>query len=75
MVNGTGTDGSGSAFIALPKQTLRMGGALVSNVQLFAFAHARKGIFTSEFDGLLSMGLFRKVFIDHADRFLVVEPW
>jgi hypothetical protein len=28
----------------------------------------------SEFDGLLTMGLFKRVFVDHADHYAVLEP-
>ncbi|HEY2469274.1 MAG TPA: retropepsin-like aspartic protease [Terracidiphilus sp.] len=75
VVSGNGTDGTANTFVTLPRQTLRIGQAEVSNVPLVAFAHPRKGLFTSESDGLLSLGLFRRIFIDHADRYLVVEPW
>ena len=30
---------------------------------------------TSSFNGLLAMGLFRRVFIDHAEHYVVLDPW
>ncbi len=36
---------------------------------------AQKDSRTSNFDGLLTMGLFRQIFIDHADHFAVLQPW
>jgi hypothetical protein len=37
-------------------------------------AHPLKDSGRREFDGLLSMDLFRRVFINHADYYVVLEP-
>jgi hypothetical protein len=36
---------------------------------------SKKNSKIAEFDGLLATELFRRVFIDHADHFAVLEPW
>jgi hypothetical protein len=36
--------------------------------------NARKDFWMTEFDGLLTTDLFRRVFISHADHFAVLEP-
>jgi hypothetical protein len=38
------------------------------------FQSAQKDSRTSDFDGLLTMGLFRRVFICHKDHFAVLDP-
>ena len=35
---------------------------------------AQKDRRTSDFDGLLTLGLFRRVFIAHADHFAIFDP-
>jgi len=75
VVDGAGADGAGRAFASMPKQNLKIGAVKLAKVSFVAFAHAKQTSFTSGADGLLSMGLFRRVFIDHADHFVVLEPW
>jgi hypothetical protein len=69
--------GSGTAqktFMALPPQDVKIGSAELGKVPFITLASAQKNTHTSEFDGLLTMGLFKRVFIDHADHFAVLEP-
>jgi hypothetical protein len=69
--------GSGTAqktFMALPPQDVKIGSAELGTVPFITLASAQKNTHTSEFDGLLTMGLFKRVFIDHADHFAVLEP-
>ena len=69
--------GSGTAqktFMALPPQDVKIGSAELGTVPFITLASAQKNTHTSEFDGLLNMGLFKRVFIDHADHFAVLEP-
>jgi hypothetical protein len=49
--------------------------AEASDVAFVTMAGALKDSRTSDFDGLLTMGLFTRAFIDHADRFAVLEAW
>jgi hypothetical protein len=70
--------GSGAAqktFMALPPQNMKIGSAELAKVPFITLAGAQKNTRTSEFDGLLTMGLFKRVFIDHADHFALLDPW
>jgi hypothetical protein len=40
----------------------------------FFSASTGKGSFVEGFDGVLTTELFRRVFIDHVDRFAILEP-
>ena len=62
-------------FTALPPQNVKMGSVELAKVPFVTMAGAQKDRRTSDFDGLLSLGLFRRVFIDHSDHFAVLEPW
>jgi hypothetical protein len=73
-LHGTGTDGTQRAFVALPPQDMKIGSLEFSKVPFFTLAGAAKEDSTSGFDGLLTMGLFRRVFICHSDHFAVLEP-
>jgi len=65
----------GSRFAALPAQTMKIGSVEVNHVSFITLAGVQKDKRTSDFDGLLTMGLFKRVFIDHADHFAVLEAW
>jgi hypothetical protein len=70
-----GASGPQRTFMALPPQNVRIGSAEIQNVPFTTLVGAQKDSRTSNFDGLLTMGLFRKIFIDHADHFAVLQPW
>jgi len=70
-----GANGSQRTFMALPPQTVKIGSVEIQKVPFITLVGARKDSRISDFDGLLTMGLFRRVFIDHADRFAVLQPW
>ena len=59
----------------MPPQDLKIGSLEFPKVSFFTFADSQKDSRTSAFDGLLTLGLFRRVFICHADHFAVFEPW
>jgi hypothetical protein len=44
-------------------------------VPFFTLAGAHKDSRKSDFDGLLTLGLFRRVFINHAEHYAVLDPW
>ena len=71
---GSGADGDQHLFAALPPQAVKIGSLELPGVIFFTFAYARDGSRTRGFDGLLTMDLFRRVFISHADHFVVLEP-
>ena len=52
-------------------QNVKIGSLEMSKVLFVTLAGAQKDHRTSEFDGLLTMGLFRWVFVCHSDHFAV----
>jgi hypothetical protein len=70
-----GTSESQRTFMALPPQNVRIGSVEIQKVPFTTLIGAQKDSRTSNFDGLLAMGLFRQIFIDHADHFAVLQPW
>jgi hypothetical protein len=71
---GSGLNGTQRSFATLPPQNLKIGPLEFPSVSFSTFADSQKGSRTSVFDGLLTLGLFRRVFICHADHFAVFEP-
>jgi hypothetical protein len=74
-LHGGGANGAQRTFTALPPQTMKIGSVEVSHVGFVTLAGAQKDTRTSDFDGLLTLGLFKLVFIAHTDRFAVLEAW
>ncbi len=73
-VVGSGADGDEKVFSALPPQDVKIGSIRLPGVTFMALVHPQKDSGRKEFDGLLSIDLFRRVFIDHADHYAVLEP-
>jgi hypothetical protein len=73
-LRGNGVDGAQRIFSALPPQEVKIGSLELSLVPFFTLARAQKDARLKGFDGVLPAGLFRRVFIDHADHFAVLEP-
>jgi hypothetical protein len=74
-LNGGGANGGQHRFTALPPQNVKMGSVELSNVPFIALASGQKDTRASDFDGLLTVGLFKRIFIDHVEHFAVLEPW
>jgi hypothetical protein len=72
-VRGAGANGVQRSFQALPPQDLRVGSVVLSQVPFYAIAGTRKDSETTDFDGLLSLEFFRRVFIDRVGRFAILE--
>ena len=72
-VGGSGVDGTQPILTAVPPQVVKIGSLELSGVS-FLSTTTEKSSFVNGFDGVLTTGLFRRVFIDHADRFAVLEP-
>jgi len=70
-----GGNGSQRTFIALPPQHVEIGSLELPQVTFVTLAGIQKDSHTSEFDGLLPFGIFKKVFISHVDHFAVLDPW
>lgn len=73
-LRGGGAHQTPQAFEALPPQNMKVGRAELSRVQFVTLVGAQRNSHTSEFDGLLTLGLFRRVFIDHVDHVAVLDP-
>jgi Aspartyl protease len=72
-VRGSGVDGSQPILSALPPQDVKIGSLELHGVPFFS-ATTEKDSFVNGFDGVLTTELFRRVFIDHADHYAVLEP-
>jgi hypothetical protein len=73
--DGYGADGVKRAFSILPPQSMQIGSFNIQQVSLAAPVDSGENALTSKEDGLLTTGLFRRVFISYADRFVVLDPW
>jgi Aspartyl protease len=72
---GGGLDGAQHPYATLPLQRLQIGPLEIPRVPFVTFADSPEGLSrTSAYDGLLTLGLFRRVFICHTDRFAILEP-
>jgi len=73
---GRSIDGVERAFAVLPPQDLRIGNHICHQIS-FVTPAGNKNRYTPKIqvDGLLTTGLFRRVYISYADRFVVLEPW
>jgi Aspartyl protease len=74
-LQGMGGNAAQTSYLALPAQDLKVASLKLQNVAFLTPAITQKNLQVAEFDGLLSTWLFRRVFIDHADRFAVLEAW
>ncbi len=72
-LSGSGVDGTQPILTVLPPQDVKIGSLKLPGVA-FLSTTTEKDSFVQGFDGVLTTGLFRRVFIDHADRFAVLEP-
>ncbi len=70
---GNGTDGAQRDFTALPAQQVKIGPLDLRAVPFFTIAAEGNDSANADFDGLLSTGLFRRVFISHTEHFAVLE--
>jgi hypothetical protein len=72
-VRGSGVDRTRPILSALPPQVVKIGSLELSGVS-FLSTKTEKSSYVKGIDGVLTTGLFRRVFVDHADRFAVLEP-
>jgi hypothetical protein len=73
-LSGSGVDGAPQNLSVLPPQDVKIGSLELTGVSFFSLASTQKDSRVKGFDGVLPTGLFRRVFIDHADRFAVLVP-
>jgi hypothetical protein len=72
---GGGVDGKQQTFSALPPQNMKVGSLEMPGVLFVTLVGVQKDSSTTEFDGLLSTGLFKRVFIGHTDHTAVLDAW
>jgi hypothetical protein len=73
-VQGTAVDGRGLMFSALPPQDVKIGSLRLPDVAFVSLSGTQKDSRAKGFDGILTLGLFRSVFIARADHFAILEP-
>jgi hypothetical protein len=61
-------------LLVLPPQDVKIGSLELSGVPFFSLNGTQKDARAKGFDGVLTTGFFRRVFIDHADLYAVLEP-
>jgi aspartyl protease len=69
-----GASGAQRSFTPLQPQIMKIGPIDISNVTFVTAAWTQKDAHTSDFYGLLTLGLFRRVFIEVSYRYAVTEP-
>jgi hypothetical protein len=74
QLEGTGVDGKQLIFSVLPPQDVKIGSLRLSRVPFFSLPGTQQDSRAKGFDGLLALGLFRRVFIAHADHFAIFDP-
>jgi hypothetical protein len=73
---GGGSDRAQRPVTTMPLQDLQIGSLEFPRVSFFTYADSPEGLSrTSAYDGLLTLGIFRRVFICHTHHFAVFEPW
>jgi hypothetical protein len=73
-LSGSGLDGVQRIVSVLPPQDVEIGSLELHRVPFFGLVGVQKDARAKGFDGVLPTELFRRVLIDHADRFAVLEP-
>ena len=68
-------NGTLHSFAALPPQTMKIGRLEVDHVAFVAALDQSSGARTSGCDGLLTLGVFRTVFFNHAEHSVVLVAW
>ena len=74
-LRGGGANGSPRTFTALPAQKVNIGSVDLGKVTFITLAGAKNDSRTPDFDGLLMMGLFKRIMIDHANHSAMLEAW
>ena len=73
---GGGFDRAQRRVSTIPLQNLQIGSLEFPRVSFFTYADSSEGASrTPAYDGLLTLGIFQRVFICHAHHFAVFEPW
>jgi hypothetical protein len=73
-LEGIGVDGKQLMFSTLPPQDVKIGSLRLRGVPFVSLAGTQSDSRAKGFDGVLALGLFRSVFIAHADHFAILQP-
>jgi hypothetical protein len=73
-IQGTGVDGRQLIFSALPPQDVKIGTLKLRGVPFVSLPRTQQDARAKGFDGDLTLGLFRRVFVAHADHFAIFDP-
>jgi hypothetical protein len=73
-LRGRDVGGEERIFSALPLQDLNIATLQLPRIAFFSLAGIQKDALKKKFDGVLPTSLFRRVYIDRADHFAVLEP-
>lgn len=73
LLPGSGLDAAQRILSALPPQDVKIGSLELPGVSFFSLAGIEKDASLKGFDGILPTGLFRRVFIDHADHLITSQ--
>jgi predicted aspartyl protease len=71
---GTGADGRQIIFSVLPLQRMKIGSLEMPGVPFLSLDRNEQDAHAKGFDGILTFGFFRRVFICPAEKFVVLEP-
>jgi Aspartyl protease len=74
-MDGVGLNGSKLSFAALTPHDLKIGPLSFPRVSFLTIASTHKDFTTKDYVGLLTMGLFKRVFINHTDHFAILDSW
>ena len=70
-----GANGEGRYYSALPLQNIKLGPVEIPAVTFVTLHDIHKDRRLADFDGLLPLGIFRRILIAHADQFVILELW
>lgn len=73
-LQGPGVGEARRAFAVLSPQNLRIGTRTLRKVPFVTPVSTAQNVPDREEDGILAMALFQRVFISHADHFVVLDP-
>jgi len=74
QLQGTGVNGRQMIFSAVPPQDVKIGSLALTGVSFYSLGGNQKDARAKGIDGVLTLGVFRRVFIAPADHFAILEP-
>lgn len=72
---GGGANAAGRYYSALPPQTIKLGPVEITGVTFVTVNDTHKDRRIADLDGLLPLGIFRRILIAHTDQFVILELW